>query len=181
MKKLALTTALALAALAVPAAAKDHPDHGAKATTKTEHAQKAKAKAETKARKCKAHGIAYVAGGTLESGTLTKNADGTYDGTLTVNVARANHHAKADKATSKTYTLDDARVNLHGQDPAALKPGSRVKLQGKVTKLNKKCDETGVAATTTIKRASVKDPKTAEDKPAETETESEKPAETPVA
>ena len=171
MKKLALTTALALAALAVPAAAKDHPDHGNKAKAKTEHGKSQQAKA----RKCKAHGIAYVAGGTLESGTLTKNADGTYDGTLTVKVAQANHHAKADKTTSKTYTLDDARVNLHGQDPAALKPGSRVKLQGKVTKLNKKCDQTAFTATTTIKKASIKDPKAA-DAPAETETE--KPAET---
>ena len=165
MKKLALTTALALAALAVPAAAKDHPDHGAKAKTKTEHGQKAKA------RNCNAHGVAYVAGGTLDSGTLTQNADGTYDGTLTVKVAQANHHAKADKSTSKTYTLDHARVNLHGQDPAALKPGSRVKLQGKVSKLNNKCDQTGFAATTTIRKASVKVPKAAEDQPAETETQ----------
>ena len=175
MKKLALTTALALAALAVPAAAKDHPDHGTNAKTKTEHGQ------DAKSHKCKAHGIAYVAGGTLESGTLTKNADGTYDGTLTVKVAQANHHAKADKSTNKTYTLDDARVNLHGQDPAALKPGSRVKLQGKVSKLNKTCDQTGFTATTTIKKASIKDPKAAEDKPAETETETETPAETPAA
>lgn len=177
MKKLALTTALALAALAVPAAAKDHPDHGSKAKAHAEHGQSQDAKAH----KCKLHGVGYVVGGTLESGTLTKNADGTYDGTLTVKVAQANHHAVADKATSKTYTLDDARVNLHGQDPAALKPGSRVKLQGKVTKLNKKCDQTGFTATTTVKKASIKDPKAAEDKPAETETETEKPAETPAA
>ena len=177
MKKLALTTALALAALAVPAAAKDHPDHGAEAKTKTEHGQSEHANT----RKCKAHGIAYVAGGTLESGTLTKNADGTYDGTLTVRVAHANHHAKADRSTSRTYTLDNARVNLHGQDPAALAPGSRVKLQGKVTKLNKKCDQSAFAATTTIKKAGIKDPKAAEDKPAGTETATEKPAETPAA
>jgi hypothetical protein len=174
MKKLALTTVLALAALAVPAAAKDHPDHvdKAKGKAKAEHGHSEQAKT----RACKMHGTAYVAGGTLESGSLTKNADGTYDGTLTVKVSQANHHARADKATSKAYTLDDARVNLHGQDPAALAPGSRVKLQGKVTKLNKRCDQSAFTATTTIRKASVKAAKAAEDKPAETETE--KPAET---
>jgi hypothetical protein len=175
MKKLALTTALALAAIAVPAAAKDRPEHGAGAKTKTEHGQKAKGQAKAKARMCKVHGIAYVAGGTLESGALTKNADGSYDGTLTVKVARTNHHARADNATSRTYTLDDARVNLHGQDPAALKAGSRVKLQGKVAKLGRKCDQSAFTATTTIRKASIKDPQAAEDKPAETGTETEKP------
>lgn len=172
MKKLAITTALALAALAVPAAAKDHPDHSTKAKAETEHGQSHEAKTP----QCKLHGAGYVAGGTLESGTLTKNADGTYDGTLTVKVSRANHHAKADKGTSRTYTLDDARVKLHGQDGAALKPGSRVKVQGKVSKLSQKCDQTDSTATTTIKRANIKDPKAAEDKGAETETET--PAET---
>ena len=171
MKKLALTTALALAALAVPAAAKDHPDHGNKAKAQAEHGESQHGKAH----KCIAHGIGYVVGGTLDSGTLTANPDGTYDGTLTVKVAQANHHAKADKTTSKTYTLDNARVNLHGKDPAALKPGSRAKLQGQVTRLNKKCDQTAFTATTTINKASIKDPKAAEDKPAETETTTQEP------
>jgi hypothetical protein len=176
MKKLALTTALALAALAGPAAAKDHPDHGNKAHAQAEHGQSQ----QGKARRCTAHGAAYVVGGTLDSGTLTANPDGTYDGTLTVKVAQANHHARADRTTSRAYTLDHARVNLHGQDPAALKPGSRVKLQGKVTKLNRKCDQSAFTATTTIRRASIKDPKAAatEDKSSATETETEKPAET---
>lgn len=177
MKKLALTTALALAALAVPAAAKDHPGQGDEA--KAQHAKSEHGKSQAaKARRCEPHGVAYVAGGTLVSGSLTKNANGTYDGQLTVQVTQANHHATADKATSKTYTLDDARVNLHGQDPVALKAGSRVKLQGRITRLNKKCEQTAFTATTTIKKASIKDPKSAEDKPAETETET--PAETPA-
>ena len=169
MKKLALTTALVFAALAGPAAAKDHSDrsdHGDKAKPKTEHGQSEQAKGH----KCMVHGSAYVAGGTLESGSLTQNADGSYDGTLTVKVSRANHHAQADRATSKAYTLTGARVKLHGQDPAALKPGSRVKLQGKVTRLNAKCDQSAFTATTTIKRVTVKDPTAAEDGPAETET-----------
>ena len=52
MKKLALTTALALAALAGPAAAKDHPDHGNQAKAQAEHGKSQQAKA----RKCTAHG-----------------------------------------------------------------------------------------------------------------------------
>jgi len=167
MKKLALTTTLALAALAVPAAAKDHPGHGDKAKAQTEHGQSQQAKT----RKCEMHATGYVAGGTLESGTLTRNADGTYDGALTVNVTQANHHAHADRATSRTYTLAGARVKLHGQDPAALKPGSRVKLQGRTTKLNRACDQTGFTATTTIEKAAIKDPTAAAHNPAETETE----------
>ena len=157
MKKLTLTTVLALAALAGPAAAKDHPDHPTKAKAKaqTEHGRPQPGQA----RKCKLHGIAYVVGGTLQSGALTVNADGTYDGVLTVTVARANHHAQADRSTTKAYTLDHARVNLHGQDPAALTPGSRVKLQGRITKLNRKCDQSAFTATTTIRRAGIEAPK----------------------
>ena len=48
-----------------------------------------------------------------------------------------------------------------------------MKLQGKVTMLNKKCDQTAFTATTTIKRASIKDPKavTTKDKSSSTETD----------
>ena len=151
MKKLVLTAVLALAVFVVPAAAKDHPGHGA--APKTHPAQ---------SHKCKPHKVGYVASGTLESATLTKNDDGTYSGQLTVTVAHTNHHAKADKGTSKTYALDHARVNLHGQDPAALAPGSRVHLIGKVTTLVKKCDQTGFTAATTIRKADIKAPKAPE-------------------
>ncbi|MGZ4277151.1 MAG: hypothetical protein ACXVFK_10615 [Solirubrobacteraceae bacterium] len=159
MKKIALIVALALAVFVVPAAAKDHPGQGKPAAA--EHGKSADAP-HGKSRKCTPHNVAYVVAGTLDSGTLTKNDDGTYSGDLTVKVARANHHAKADKGTSKTYTLDHAKVNLHGQDPAALTPDSRVRLQGKVTWLAKKCDQTGFTATTTIRRGWIKDPKTAD-------------------
>lgn len=147
MKKLILTAVLALAVFVVPAAAKDHPGHGAapESHPATSH-------------KCKPHKVGYVASGTLESATLTKNADGTYSGQMTVKVAHTNHHAKADDGTSKTYMLDHARVNLHGQDPAALAPGSRVHVNGKVTSLAKKCDQTGFTAETTIRKADVKAP-----------------------
>ncbi len=158
MKTLVLIAVLALAVFVVPAPAKDHPGHGG--APKTHPA---------KSHKCTAHKVGYVAAGTLESATLAKNDDGTYSGQMTVKVLRTNHHAKADKGTSKTYTLDHARVNLHDQDPAALKPGSRVHLVGRTTKLAKRCDQTGFAPETTIRKANVKAPKTAEEPaPAET-------------
>ena len=93
------------------------------------------------------------------SGSLTRNSDGTYSGTLTVHVTSANHHAKADKGTDKSYTLDHAKTNLHGEDPGALVAGSRVKLKGTITTLAKKCDQTGFTSTTTIRKANIKPPK----------------------
>lgn len=136
MKKIAILAVLALAALVSPVQAKGPGDHA-------------------KAHKCKPHAVAYRVAGTLVSGALTKNDDGTYSGDLTVHVTRANHHARADKGTDKSYTLDHAKVNLHDQDPAALPAGSRVKLKGKVTQLGKKCDQTGFTAATTINRANI--------------------------
>lgn len=161
MKKLSLLAVLALSLAAVPASAKDHPGQGQGQDQAQKHA--------AKAQKCAAHDVGYVAGGKLVSAALTKNDDGTYSGDLTIAVSRANHHGKADKATSHTYTLDHARVNLHGQDPAALVPGSRAFVLGRTSVLRKKCDQTGFVATTTIRKADVKAPKT--DKPAGTETE----------
>jgi hypothetical protein len=150
MKKLLLIAVLALATFVVPAAAKDHPGHGQSTKTQPAHA-----------RKCTPHKVAYVVSGTLVSGTLTKNDDGTYSGDLSVKVAKTNHHARADKGTTKSYTLDHAKAKLHGEDPAALVPGSRVRLQGKATELARHCDQTGFTSTTTIKRADIKPPKAA--------------------
>jgi hypothetical protein len=129
---------VALAGVVAPAQAKTHPP--------TSH-------------KCTPHAVSYRVSGTLVSGALTKNSDGTYSGSLTVHVTRTNHHAKADKGTDKAYTLDHAKAKLHGADPAALAAGSRVNLKGTITKLAKKCDQTGFTAVTTIKKATIKPPK----------------------
>jgi hypothetical protein len=169
MKKISIAAALALALAAVPAAAKDHPGQGHGNAAKPEQAAH-----PGKSHKCTAHGRGYVAGGKLVSATLTKNDDGTYSGQLTITVVRANHHAKPAKGTDQTYTLDHARVNLHGQDPAALKPGSPAFVLGKVTFLAKKCDQTGFTATTTIRKADIKAPKAAKTD----STDAQKPAET---
>jgi uncharacterized protein with von Willebrand factor type A (vWA) domain len=97
-------------------------------------------------------------GGTLVSGTLTPGS-GKYDGTLTVHVTKANKHAKADKGNDVTYTLSNAKLELHGENPLALTADTRVKLNGKITTLAKKCDQTGFTPTVTIKRGSIKSPK----------------------
>ena len=112
-----------------------------------------------KAQKCQPHTIAYVVSGTLVSGSLTANSDGTYNGSLTVHVTKANKHSKADKGTTKAYTLTNATAKLHGENPTTLTANSRVNLSGTITRLAKKCNQTGFTATITATRADIKPPK----------------------
>jgi hypothetical protein len=146
VKKLTLLSLLALVALVVPAQASKPKHHG-------------KPDKPGKSHKCVAHKHAYRVSGTLISGSLTQNSDGTYSGDLTVHVTGANKHAKADKGTDKSYTLDHAKAKLHGESPSALTAGSSVKLKGTITALPKKCDQTGFTPTVTIRRANIKPPK----------------------
>jgi hypothetical protein len=113
-----------------------------------------------KAQKCQPHPVAYTVSGTFSSGSLTLNSDGTYSGSLVVNVTKANDHAKAAKGTTVTYTLTSAKVKLHGENAAALTANSRVKLKGTITTLAKNCNQTGFTAVVTIKKADIKPPKT---------------------
>ena len=113
-----------------------------------------------KAQKCQPHPIAYVVSGTLASGSLTLNSDGTYSGSLTVHVTKANDHAKAIKGTTQTYTLANAKAKLHGENTAALTATSRVHLNGTITTLAKKCNQTGFTPTVTTNKADIKPPKT---------------------
>jgi hypothetical protein len=143
MRKLPLLAAIAAIAVAVPATAKpSHPAHpGAP-------------------HRCTPHKVAYVASGTLQTWSLEKNSDGTYSGTLVVDVKHANRFAKGDVGNAVTYTLSSAKVRLGdgvGDPPAA---GSLVKLIGKVSALAKRCDQTGFVATTTIGKVVVHTPAT---------------------
>lgn len=124
--------------------------------------------------KCTPHKVGYVAAGTLVSQTLVVDAAAadrggskpTYSGDVTIDVKRTNHAAKDDRGTTKTYTLDHARVvfglddqNSDGRvDLADLAAGDRVKVIGKVTKLAKRCDQTGFTPTLTIKKLIVHEP-----------------------
>ncbi|HEU4701292.1 MAG TPA: hypothetical protein VFS37_02335 [Conexibacter sp.] len=130
--------------------------------------------------RCVAHGVAYVAAGTLTGHTLVLDGSGgptptvsaaradkpTYSGDVTIDVRRTNRHARADKGTTKTYTLDHARVVLALEDQnddgrvdlGDVQPGSRAKVIGKVTKLRRACDQTGFAPALTIKKLIVHAP-----------------------
>jgi hypothetical protein len=109
--------------------------------------------------KCMPHKVGYVVSGTLASQTLTKNADGTYSGEVTVEIKHTNHHAAGDKGT-KTYMVANVHVTFGLADTNNdgsvglddLKAGDQVKLIGKITTLAKKCDQTGFTVTTTIRK-----------------------------
>lgn len=144
MKRVILLAALVAAAVAAPVQAKPpHPPHPG----------------PTPPNPCVAHPVAYVVDGTLASGSLTAASGGTFNGTLTVNVMKVNHHAKPAKGTTQTYTLTGATVNLHGENPAALMAGSHVHLDGTITMLPGHCSQTGFTPTITITRVDIHPPK----------------------
>src|SRR5881275_884264 len=92
--------------------------------------------APSKSNKCQPHKVSYDVHGKLVSGSLTKNSDKTYSGTLTVHVTKADKHAKSQKGTDQTYNLDHAKGKLgKGEDPANPTVDSRVTVKGKLTKL----------------------------------------------
>jgi len=115
---------------------------------------------EGKAHRCKPHRVAYVAAGTLLSGTLTKEeGSNAYMGEVEVEVKRTNHHARADKGTTKTYTLEG--VHVRGPVPAAeVAEGDRVRLIGKITVLPRRCEAGEFTPTIQIKRLRVHPPRT---------------------
>jgi hypothetical protein len=138
---------LASAALvsAVPALAKpSHPTHPSH---------------PSRSHKCAVRKVAYIASGTLVSWAATQNSDGTYSGTVTVHVTRANHHAKNDKGNDVTYTLANSRVRFgSGANPPAA--GDPVKVIGKVTAVSKKCADQSAAGTVTVRQLVVTAPQT---------------------
>jgi|SRR3954447_5432860 hypothetical protein len=149
MRRIAIASLALAAAVAAPAQAHNAPPQ----------AQNGKSH-DTKSQKCKPHAVGFNAYGTLESQTLTqtkgadtpRRSDDRYSGTVTVTVKRANHGAPTG---TQTYTLDNARVKFYdaNKDGSAdqPKPGDRVKVHGKITKLAKKCDSSGFTPTTTVR------------------------------
>lgn len=144
------------------------------------------ARSPSRSHRCTPHGIAYVAAGTLRSQTLVLDGSGepgptvatasadrpakpTYSGDVTIAVTRTNRHARADKGTTKTYTLDHARVLLALDDQNGdgrvdlgdVLPGSRAKVIGTITTLRRGCDQTGFTPLLTIEKLIVHAPKPA--------------------
>jgi hypothetical protein len=105
--------------------------------------------------------VAYVAAGTLVNESLTKEPAGAYGGEVTVEVKRTNHHARADKGTTKTYTVERAHVKFVRLTESEVKAGDRVRLIGKITALAKKCPAAGFEPAVTIRRIVFHAPKPA--------------------
>lgn len=163
MKKLlVLIAAVAAVVMVVPAWAakpshhKAHPSHPAHPVhgTKT-HSSKGKGKALGP---CKVVTKGYRASGTLVSATLTPGAKKDhYDGTLTVDVTRANH--KATEGT-QSFTLTDARVRFgKGVSSTSTAVGDRVTVHGKMTTMRKGCSSSTFTSTITVHNARISAPK----------------------
>jgi hypothetical protein len=157
---ISLVAGAALTAAPALATKPQHPDHPVK-PAKPNHGT---------SNTCKAHNVGYNAKGTLVSQALTQTAgadtatkkDDRYSGDVVVNVTKANH--KAPKG-EQTFTLTNAKVSWYdvNKDGTADVPaaGDRVSVHGKITKLSKKCDQTGFTPTVTVKKLSFKQAKPA--------------------
>ena len=112
---------------------------------------------------CKTHSVGYNAVGTLVSQTLTQSAgvgtatksDDRWSGNVTVTIKKANH-----KVTTASFDVTTIKVRWydanHDGTPDTPAAGDRVGLHGKVTKLGKKCDQTGFTPTVTLKKVDFK-------------------------
>jgi hypothetical protein len=135
-----LAVAAGALAIAVPAAA--HPDPG-NHPSKPDH--------PSNSHKCMPHNVAFVESGTIDPttpSTLAKNSDGTWTGTLVVDVTRTNHWARKNKNTTVTETFTASKLHVVFADMATgFTSGERVKLIGKLATVAKKCTPTGAPAT----------------------------------
>lgn len=154
MKRFALLVAVAAFAIVVPAQAQKppHPSHPAHPTHPTHPSQGSQGNGASQS--CTARSKGYNASGTLTSATLTPAAKkGHFNGTITVDVTRANHKAATGTQTS---TLTNARVRFgKGVSSAAPAAGSRVRLHGKITVLPHGCASTGFTPTITISKVDI--------------------------
>ena len=96
---------LAAVAMVAPAQAAK-PDNGGKAQAGPR--DPTNATSQPKKGRCAPRSVGFNASGTLVSSALTPGEPRRFDGTLVVNVTRANHGAPKGE---QTYTLADARVS----------------------------------------------------------------------
>ena len=163
MKRFAAITVLATVALVAPAQA-DRPDNAGPPDKPDRPAKPAKP-AKAKSGRCTPRTVGFQANGTLMSATLTPAAAaGRFDGTMTIDVKRANHRAPTGE---QTYTLTGARVNFRrGVDAAAPAAGSRVRFSGKITRLAKRCPTDDFTPTVTVRKVDIRAAKAAAPTPA---------------
>ncbi|HWI75302.1 MAG TPA: hypothetical protein VNT55_25300 [Baekduia sp.] len=149
--KTALTSALAIGALALPAVAGAHGKPTDKPAT---------------SHRCVAHKVAYVASGVLAApatltqtkgaDTPTDTSDDRYSGTLSVTVTHANRHAKG---AANPITVQVGDIRLGDGVTATPAAGTRVRLIGKITKVSKRCSDQSAAGAVTIRKATLRAPK----------------------
>jgi len=166
MKKLMICAGLAAVALAVPAQAHNGVGGKPAGAGKPDGVGKRQAAAKVKSQsRCTPRKVGYNARGVLVSHSLTQTAgqgttetgDDRYSGDVEVDVKRANH--KAPKGVQE-FTLTNGRVNFYDANddgtPEQPSAGDVVKLHGKITRLNKRCDANGFTPTVTLKRVQFK-------------------------
>jgi hypothetical protein len=129
----ALASCLALASIPAIASA-DKPAHpgsnGKGHANGNGHSQRCKKPAQSKG---------WVVSGTYGatgSFTATKNADGTYSGTVSFTVAHGNHHAAG---ATGPFTFTNARVSFDSPTATAPAATDNVRLIGKISVAKKGC------------------------------------------
>jgi hypothetical protein len=133
------TVIAAVSALAITVPAAAHPG-GSSHPNKSNHPG---GNHSSQSRHCKPHNVAYVESGTVNSATastLAANGDGSWTGTLVVDVTSTNRAAKADKGTTVTYSFTNAKLRVRFRSATTgFTAGERVKLIGKLAEVSKKC------------------------------------------
>jgi hypothetical protein len=155
MKRIALFVSLFALVAVVPATAAKppHPSHPA-------HPAHPDGGQGGASRSCTARAEGYNATGSLVTAALTPGTKkDRYDGTLSVDVKRANHKAPTG---SQTFTLTNARVRFgKGVSNAAPAPGDQVRLHGTITVLPHGCATSGFVPVITVRNVTIKTAKAA--------------------
>jgi hypothetical protein len=155
MKRIALFVSLfaLVAVVPVTAAKPPHPSHPA-------HPVHPDGGQGGGTRSCTARDEGYNATGSLVTAALTPGTKkDRYDGTLTVDVKRANHKAPTG---SQTFTLENARVRFgKGVSTTAPAAGDHVRLHGTITVLRHGCSTSGFVPVITVRHVTIKTAKAA--------------------
>ena len=150
------TFVAAVSALAITVPAAAHPGSSSH-PNKSNHPGGANHPSHS--RHCKPHNVAYVESGTVNSATastLAANGDGTWTGTLVVDVTSTNRAAKADKGTTVTYSFTNATLRVRFRTATSgFTAGERIKLIGKLAEVSKKCSTSRSTAKPVFRRAVV--------------------------
>ena len=112
----------------------------------------------TTSHKCMPHNVAYVEWGTVDANTTSTLAgsNGTWTGSLVVDVTKTNHAARGDKGKTITYTFAASTLRVRfDQGATGFTAGERVKLIGKLATVGKKCTPPTTPATPVIKKVIV--------------------------